>query len=76
MKTYFASPLALRFIEVPLYLILFIFQKVGGGGGGGRGLPRAEARKFSLYNSLRKEATRHRLRKLRVKLVRRERGDP
>ena len=65
MKTYFASPLALRFIEVPLYLILFIFQKVGGGGG--RGLPRAEARKFSLYNSLRKEATRHRLRKLRVK---------
>ena len=37
MKTYFASPLALRFIEVPLYLILFIFQKVGGGGGGGEG---------------------------------------
>ena len=73
MKTYFASPLALRFIEVPLYLILF-FKKWGGGGGGG--LPRAEARKFSLYNSLRKEATRHRLRKLRVKLVRRERGDP
>ena len=72
MKTYFASPLALRFIEVPLYLILF-FKKWGGGG---RGLPRAEARKFSLYNSLRKEATRHRLRKLRVKLVRRERGDP
>ena len=35
MKTYFASPLALRFIEVPLYLILFIFQKVGGGGGEG-----------------------------------------
>ena len=34
MKTYFASPLALRFIEVPLYLILFIFQKVGGGEGG------------------------------------------
>ena len=37
MKTYFASPLALRFIEVPLYLILFIFQKVGGGGGGEKG---------------------------------------
>ena len=39
MKTYFASPLALRFIEVPLYLILFIFQKVGGGGVVGGGCP-------------------------------------
>ena len=28
---YFASPLALRYIEVPLHLILFTFQKVGKG---------------------------------------------
>ena len=32
-RTYFDSSLALRYIEVPLYLILFIYcQKVGGRG--------------------------------------------